>query len=52
MKKVRREVARYQNQISRAYNKKVEPRALKVGDLVFKAPRHISKGVKYFQVRS
>lgn len=35
----------YQNQISRAYNKKVKPRSLKVGDLVLKATGHIQKGL-------
>lgn len=30
-----------------AYNKKVKPRALKVGDLVLKAARHIQKGTSF-----
>lgn len=35
----------YQYQISRAYNKKVKTRALKVGDLVLKAAGYIQKGI-------
>lgn len=35
----------YQNQISRAYDKKVKPRAFKVGDLVLKVAGHIQKGL-------
>lgn len=34
----------YQNQISMAYNKKLKPCTLKVGDLVHKAAGHIQKG--------
>lgn len=31
----------YQRQITRAYNKRLRPKTLKIGDLVFKAARHM-----------
>lgn len=34
----------YQKRISRAYNKRVKARPLKVGDLVLKAVGHVQKG--------
>lgn len=42
----------YQDQISRAYNKRVKPRTLRVGDLVLKAAGHVQKGLKCFQICS